>query len=233
MARRNRRTTGRIPDLTKDPEQRQRFMDAIALGNPVVHSAEHAGYGYSTCLSWFAKGRDAQHRREQGAPPQPNDDVYVAFLEDAMRARARFVVSGVANIQKAARGGFVRSETTRTYVDENGRTVTERTKVYADPEWKAALSLLERGAREWFGKTQRIELAPGTDALSVLGVPSGEEGPSVGPGDGESAAMDSDVVDRVAQGLAAAAERYRLESSVSGREEPVDAEIVDDDGSPG
>lgn len=214
MGQRRKKTGGRTL-LLKNDEIRRTLLDTVAAGVPVTYASTYAGISPATLMSWLAKGRQAQERRHASLPDEdPNADVYVEFLEEVERARSRVVVRAVTQVQKIAQGGYLVSE--KTYRDDDGRLVTEKT--FAQPDLKASTFLLERSFRNEFGKSQYVE-------LSTAGVPVGvEQGPGVG------AAVDAQVVEGLASRLAiAAAAKRDAEAFVArGGEEPVDAEVVED-----
>jgi hypothetical protein len=108
-------------------------------------------------------------------------------------------------VQKAAAGGYVLKETTRRFRGPTGwETETERT--YAAPDWRAAGWVLERTYGPEFRRLTQVELS----------------GPHGGPV--QVAATD---VDDLAARVLLNIEAHRGE--LPGPDEPVDAEVVDDD----
>src|SRR5206468_1540329 len=79
---------------------------------------------------------------------------YREYRDDFERARAAVAVAHVALIGRAARGGQVIRETTRTEPDGTVTSEVER----ARPEWKASQWLLSVSFREDFGKEDRRRL---------------------------------------------------------------------------
>lgn len=220
-SRRKTRTetrTGRRP-LLLDTTMRETLLTAIASGVPVTHSATRAGIAISSLMAWTARGRAARERAEATPPhpPEPDDDLYAEFLDEVERARADAVVALVATVQKAARGGYVRSE--KTYTDEQGRLVRE--KVYADVDWRAAQFVLERSFREEFGKSSYVDvnmLGPGALGLPVQG--------QIGSG---PAGLDERTVEVLAEKVAEAARLRAEEAALSADAgDVVDADVVED-----
>ena len=212
--------TGRRP-LLLDTTTRETLLTAIASGVPVTHAATRAGIAVSTLMAWTARGRAARERTEATPPhpPEPDDDLYAEFLEAVERARADAVVGLVATVQKAARGGYIRSE--RTYTDEQGRLVREKT--YADVDWRAAQFILERSFRSEFGKSSYVDvnlLGPG-----ALGLPEPVQG-QIGSG---AAGLDERTVESLAEKVMAAARlREEERAFAESLEDVVDADVVED-----
>lgn len=223
MARRHPRksenTTGRRPLLLQG-DTRQTVLDAIKAGVPIAHAATRAGIANSTLMSWAARGRAARERADAQQPPEPDDALYVEFLDDLERARAEAAHHLVATVQKAARGGYVKSE--RTYTDDEGRVVREKT--YADVDWRAAQFLLERLFRQEFAKSTYIDMqvlqTPG--ALGALGLQ--EVSPTPGAGSG----TDEQALAMLQQRLIEARSVRDRDEDIDDLDDPIDAEVIED-----
>lgn len=172
----------------------------------------------------------ADHAADAGDELPDRADAYRDYRDRFERARAAVAVAHVALLGRAARGGQVVRETTRTLPDGTVETETER----ARPEWRASTWLLERSFRDAFGKdAQRVEVTgpdgapvetsgPAGDALAAVAerlarVAEAQRAQLPGGWDEPPAAIESTRVDREPL--------YGSSSSA----DPVDAEIVDDE----
>jgi len=152
-----RRTARRPTALTEEVEKR--LLEAIRGGVLLTHAAIYAGVAPSTFHGRVARGEAERERLDAGGAPDPRERPFLELLENVTRARADAAVPNFALLQKAAQGGYVVKETTRTYVDEAGRRVTERTKTYADLDWRAAAKLLELSFPREFGRHMQLEVS--------------------------------------------------------------------------
>ena len=231
-----RRPPGR-PPVIADAQRVALFLDAIRAGVPVGPACHHAGIAPSAHYRAIQAAEDADaliDAAEQAGDPPPalpeRAHAYREYREEFERARAAVAVAHVALVARAARGGQIVRETTRTEPDGTVTTDVER----ARPEWKASQWLLSVSFREEFGREdrRRVELSgpdggpiehagPGEDALSAIAermaqvaeaqraqLPGGWDAP---------AAIESTRVDREPL-------------DVDGRSEPLDVDVLDDDG---
>lgn len=205
MAGKNR--TGRRGLLTD--EVHKRLVEAIGNGIPIEAATAYAGIHYRTFFLWMSKARDAL---EAYAPEPDTPDIedimqtvpneskrYVQLLHDVNRARAEATARNVLLIEKAAVGGYVIEENTRTHPDGT----TERTIRRQPPDWRAAAFWLERQNLKEFGKRNYTEIS----------------GPGGGP-------VQITNPDDVAKRVIASIERKRAE--LEARDDYVEAEVVSD-----
>lgn len=212
---RRRRRPGRQLLLTEEVEKR--LVDAARAGVPVDIAASHAGIGAATFHLWMGKGRAEQERRDDGEDPDEDRDPYVDLLDKVTRARSEAAVKGVLNVQRAAAGGAVTEETTRKWRDpETGAPVEERTVKRMAPDWRAAAWYLERQHRLHFGKEARLELTGAGGGPVEVSVDA----------DALAARLHENLR---AVGAAVAELTSGDDPGDDMGEEPVDAEIVDDD----
>jgi hypothetical protein len=146
-----RRERGRPRALNAEVEKK--LIQATEAGSPVELAAEYAGIGRSTFTQWMTLGHNEVEDRAAGDPPQRRLDAYVELFEKITEARAKAAVSGVALINRVARGGAVTEETVKKYRDpDTGEMVEESTVKRTAPDWRAAAWMLEKQHRQFFGK---------------------------------------------------------------------------------
>lgn len=190
-------------------EVHKRLVDAIGNGIPVEAATAYAGIHYRTFYLWLSKARDALETYAPD-PDEPDiDDVmqtvpneskrYVQLLHDVNRARAEATARNVLLVEKAAAGGYVIEETTRTHPDGT----VEKTVRRQPPDWRAAAFWLERQNLKEFGKRNYTEIT----------------GAGGGP-------IQISNPDDVAKRVVASIERKRLELEAS--DDYVEAEVVSD-----
>ncbi|MFD7450349.1 hypothetical protein [Kitasatospora sp. NPDC059827] len=200
---------GRRPAL--DPEVEKRLLDAVRAGVPVSDAAPMAGVHPSTVYRWLERGEQEQQRREAGLRVRAGERPFCEFRDRFTRARSEGKAQLVLLVRKAATGGHVVRERTRTVRDpETGERVVQVERDFAQPDWRAAQFLLACLAPETFGRAAqaRIELAPaGGGELPVA---------SVDPGAG---------VERLAARLAAIRQDFAAELEEDAA--VVDAELVE------
>jgi hypothetical protein len=136
-----------------NPDMQQRITDMIRVGVPIVHATAAAGISRATYFIWINRGQDAADLRDAGQPIPEHEQPYLDFFDAATRARSEAITRAVANVAKAAAGGYPIREIERTYRNAEGKLVTEREVVRAPIEYRAATWYLERADRENFGKS--------------------------------------------------------------------------------
>lgn len=112
---------------------------------------------------WLERGEQEQQRRETGLRARAGEQSFCEFRDRFTRARSEGKAQLVLLVRKAATGGHVVRERTRTVRDpETGERVVQVERDFAQPDWRAAQFLLACLAPETFGRAAqaRIELAP-------------------------------------------------------------------------
>jgi hypothetical protein len=166
MSRRTQRGAPREPHrpLALTTEIETRLLNNIAAGVPLEHAARAAGLSSSTYFRYMQRGEDAAARHADGEHLDDDDLRLMEFWERASRARSESVATSVVQIQRAAQGGYLLKEVTKTYRDAaTGQMVTEHEKSYAPVDWRAAAFLLERRDRANFGRSLLPPEAAGSD----------------------------------------------------------------------
>lgn len=170
MALRRRPTRPHAPSQLTDETERK-LLEATSQGVPMEAAAEYAGIGSSTFLRWCAKGREVQdkivedeHYEPDEVTEQPYYDLWIG-VEDA---RSKAVVRGVLNVQRAAAGGFVTKEVTRSQRDPvTGQVETIVEKTIQPPDWRAAMALLKTS----HARTLFVEAPKGVEVTGADGGP--------------------------------------------------------------
>lgn len=141
----------------------KRLLDAVRAGVPVSDAAPMAGIHPSTVYRWLERGEQEQQRREAGMRARAGEQAFCEFRDRFTRARSEGKAQLVLLVRKAASGGHVVRERTRTVRDpETGERVVQVERDFAQPDWRAAQFLLACLAPETFGRAAqaRIEVAP-------------------------------------------------------------------------
>jgi len=139
------------PSLLTDDTMKV-LLDTVKIGAPVELCAAAAGIGEATFYRWMAEGRAEHEAIEAGADPREDKAALLELYLGVTANRVQAATRNVAAIQKAVQGGAVTEETTRTFRDHDGQTVTEKTVKRAAPDWRAASWYLERQFARHFGK---------------------------------------------------------------------------------
>jgi hypothetical protein len=153
---------GRRPMLTE--ELLRRIVEVVRVGNYLKTAAAYCGVGYSTLMLWQQKGRAQQQRIEDGHPPDPEQAIYLQFVEQVSQAESQAQVTAVAYWRKAM----------------------------ADPsQWRAAMEYLARKAPEQWAASSTVHVADADSqaridtaveaALSSLSIGTGELPPTEEP----------------------------------------------------
>ena len=155
------------PSLLSE-EVEARIITASRTGIAVELAAEAAGISSVTYHRWMARGRAEIATREDGQPPNRDEDPYVELFEKVRTARAMAAARAMANIRRVADGGIVTKVTTRKFRDpETGQIVEEVTEDRTAPDWRADAWYLERQHRNHYGKDAAL-------AIEITGLDSGE-----------------------------------------------------------
>ena len=112
------------------PETQQAIINALGSGNWLETAAHYAGISTATLYNWLDRGRLERDKIEDSADPDPNENVYVEFLEAVEKSRSQAQVRAVGLIQKAA----------------------------IDGTWQAAAWFLERSDPQRWGRYGRVEV---------------------------------------------------------------------------
>lgn len=133
--------TGRRSKLT--PATRDAIVEAVRTGNYLETAAAAAGIGTTTLYRWLAEGEAADAPRDKRE-----------FREAVTRARAEAETSMVGIVHRAAAGGALLKESTRTLPD--GSEVTERQ--YAPPDGRTALEFMSRAFPDRWPRRSAVEV---------------------------------------------------------------------------
>ncbi|MGC5042526.1 hypothetical protein ACLQ16_04315 [Streptomyces albidoflavus] len=165
--RKPRRSGAGRPSLLSE-EVESRIIAATRTGIAVELAAEAAGISSATYHRWMARGRAEVAAREDGQPPNHEEDSYVELFEKVRSARAMAAARAMANIRRVADGGIVTKVTTRKFRDpETGQIVEEVTEDRTAPDWRADAWYLERQHRNHYGKDAAL-------AIEITGLDNGE-----------------------------------------------------------
>jgi hypothetical protein len=156
MTRRKPRGRGR-PTLCT-PETTQKILTAIETGVPITAAAQAAGIHYATLANWQNRGQNAADIAHNGGTIPQEEACYLDFFERVARARARGLEARLSRVVSIAEGGFVTKRTERTFQSKSG-PVVEVEEAFSPPDWRALAWVLERSHREFFGKSERVELS--------------------------------------------------------------------------
>lgn len=214
--------TGR-PPIVADHTAVERMIDAISAGVPITQACLHAGISTSAHFRAMEAGELAEQATEAGNTLTDREHAYREYRERIMRARAAVAVVHVALIGKAARGGALVRETTRTYRDEDGRPVTETDRELSRPEWKASAWLLSKSFPGELGDRRAVEHSgPGGGPIEHGAGPAGDALAAI-------AERLAEVAERQREELPGGWDRPALAAGAAERLPVVDVETVDDD----
>lgn len=156
--------SGRTPKLT--PEIQKLIVEAVAACAPRKYAAERAGIAEFTIRRWIARGKR-----------QPKS-LFGAFCAALKKAEADAIITRVARISKAAQGGQVIEETTKsvTTIDKNGKPVTTTItiKKHVPPQWVADAWMLERRCPDEFALQRKKDIQDAVKAELAKAVKNGE-----------------------------------------------------------
>lgn len=213
MSRRSARRPAHRPRLL-DADTHEKIVSATESGSPMWAAAAYAGVSERAFQRWLKRGYEEEVRvTDDEEEPNPEEaefrDLYVAITE----ARAKATVQHVALVKRAAVGGVIVEETTKTYTDRNGDKVEEKTVRRSPPDWRASSWWLERRDAGNFGKPDQI-------AVEL----SGPGGGPVHVETTDATALAERVRDNILQLTAATAAATELTG-----DDVVDGELVEDD----
>jgi hypothetical protein len=166
MGRRAPRRTGRPPAVA-DADRVTRLLEAVSAGVPITQACHYAGIHPASHHRAIAAADAADQAEEAGEDPGPAADVYRDYRDRFTRARAEVAVVHVALVAKAARGGQVVRQVTRTEPDGTVHEEVER----ARPEWKASAWLLSKSFPADLGDRRSVEVS-GPDGGPVRHAPA-------------------------------------------------------------
>lgn len=199
-----------------DPDRQKRIVDAIRTGNYFDTAVALAGISRATAYGWLTRGeaeRDRRaagltnaQRREKQLPLPTAEQSYLDFSDAVMAARAELEAVMVASVLRSARGGVVTRQAKRTYKDGSVEEETTTT----GPDGRVAMEFLSRAFPSNWARRAAVDVE-----LTVPGTGGEGGGGGVAQGGPEVA---------LARRFAEWAEQRALE------EEPIDAEVVDDEG---
>ena len=145
------------------PELTAKLATLLRAGGYLVSAAEGAGVSNEQVLDWIAYG-EGRH------PIYAAREPYITFAKEMRKARADGENISVVRIAKAASGGAILKRQTTTTTDDSGRTITKTTEEFAQPNWNADLTLLERKfPRRWGRRGDGSAL----DLPAVIGLAKG------------------------------------------------------------
>lgn len=101
--------TGRPRILEEHPDKIDELCELLGEGIPQSAAAPSVGISRAALMGWKAKGREARQRLMDGADSEPNDDLFLDFLDRVEAARAEAEVRFARYVSQAAAGGDVRA----------------------------------------------------------------------------------------------------------------------------
>lgn len=204
---------GGRPSKLMQPEVADNLVKAIELGVPIYIACQGVGISDQTFRNWLHRGQLEQENRDAGHDPDDAEDPYFQLYRQVIEARVKAATRNVAVIQKAAQGGTIIEETTRTITTPNGDVVEEKTVKRQAPDWRAASWYLERSHRGEFGRdATQVEIT--TSATSAAALAEQERPPT----------LEEELAARLARHLSEGAITLALPG---GSSEPEDDDIVD------
>jgi hypothetical protein len=91
---------GRRTILTR--EMIDRIAEIMAAGNYICVACDYLGISKGSYHAWVVRGEKEAARIEDGGEPDPDEAIFVEFLNAVTRARSRAEIQSVARIRKAA-----------------------------------------------------------------------------------------------------------------------------------
>lgn len=86
-----------------DPERQKRLLDALRAGNYQETAIVYAGLSRARFFAAMARGRAERDRLDEGGEPSadPDEALYVEFVNEVERARAEAEIRAISNIRLA------------------------------------------------------------------------------------------------------------------------------------
>jgi len=112
-----------------NPERQSRIVESLQQGNYIETSARYAGITPQVFYKWMKRGISERQLIQDGVEANPEETIYVDFVEAVEKARAQAEMRHVGLIQKAA----------------------------VDGTWQAAAWYLERSYPKRWGRSNRLE----------------------------------------------------------------------------
>lgn len=110
-------------------ERQAQIVEALRNGNYIETAARYAGITPQAFWKWMKRGTEERQAIEDGADPNPDEEIYVDFVDAVEKARGQSEMRNVGLIQKAA----------------------------VDGTWQAAAWFLERSYPKRWGRSDRLE----------------------------------------------------------------------------
>ena len=133
---------GRRALFEQDETVKADFLKAIELGMSITAACEYAGMSTE---AFYLYQRKAE--RDENAGKTSRSSIYMKFINDFKKSRAKFKVRHVARITQASDDG----------------------------SWQASAWLLERRCPDEFGQRQQIDLGQDSRIMVVSEVPKEED----------------------------------------------------------
>ncbi len=149
--------TGQQPKLTA--EVQAKICEAVAIGVPFNRACWLVGIDDDTGREWLARGQG----RDKDRPQEPR---YAAFAGAVEKARAQDIAARVARVTRAGRGGAVVQR--RTVTRPDGSSIIEER--FAEPQWTADMTMLERRYPEEFGRRVALEHGGGVGVIDFAAI---------------------------------------------------------------
>lgn len=222
MSRRDtiaKRSAGRPTALT--PEVAEAICHGLSRGYPVRVAASLAGVSSPTFFRWLQRADALDYAIATGRPYNRDDEKYREFRDRAQRARGVAARTMVDVVFAAAEGGQLIEE--EPALDGNGNAILDNEgnpvmkRKWSQHDGRLALQYLAKAQPEdWANTPQRLELT----------------GPNGTPLSGPDGEPDGDAINSLARRVAAIQARQAEHDPIPpdpDDEEPVDAEIVEED----
>jgi hypothetical protein len=83
-------------------EMIDRIAEIMAAGNYICVACDYLGISKGSYHAWVVRGEKEAARIDEGGEPDPDEAIFVEFLNAVTRARSRAEIQSVARIRKAA-----------------------------------------------------------------------------------------------------------------------------------